>query len=289
MDWEDVRFFVALARHGSLSAAARALGVNHATVSRRVAGLERSLGQTLFERRPDGYRLTEAGERALDRAGAMAEAAEALSRGHSDAQAQGLVRLTAIQSLGEGFLPPHLAEFQRRHPGIDIELISDIRALSLSRFEADLALRLAKPADGEVVAKRLGGLSMGLYGTAEWCERLRHGEPPRFVGFDEASIHVPEGVWLSRQFPQARLAFRAGGYVAQCAAVREGVGIAVLPKFLAEPDLIRLDFLPQPPAREVWLLWRAGTALSSPTRLLAGYLEELFRRSASILAFPAAP
>jgi len=281
MDWEDVRFFLALARHGSLSAAARALGVNHATVSRRVAGLEASLGQTLFERRPDGYRLTEAGEQALAQAGAMAEAAEGLRRGQGHGEAGGLVRLTAIQSLGEGFLPPHLAEFLRAHPAIDLELISDSRSLSLARFEADIALRLGRPSDGELVAKRLISVGMGLYGTSDWRDRLLAGEAPRFIGFDEASAHLPEAVWLTRQFPQGRVTFRAGGYVAQGQAVQLGLGIAVLPHFLAGPDLCRLDFLPQPPSRELWLLRRGDATPTSPARKLAIFLEDLFRHHRS--------
>lgn len=275
MDWEDVRFFLALARHGSLSAAARALSVNHATVSRRVSGLEDSLGEALFERRPTGYLLTQAGQRALAQAAAMAEAAEGLGRGGGEAS--GLVRLTATRSLGDGFLLPHLAEFQHRHPGIDIELISDSRSMSLARFEADLALRLARPQDGEVKAKRLLDLSFGLYGTADWASRLAGGEAPLFVGFDEAGAHIPEAVWLARHFPKARLSFRGNSHLVQRDAARLGMGIAVLPRYLAEPELVRLLLRPEPPARELWMLWRAEAAASSPTRLLASHLTEVFR------------
>jgi len=282
MDWEDVRFFLALARHGSLSAAARALGVNHATVSRRVAGLEDSLGEALFERRPTGYLLTQAGQRALAQAAAMAEAAEGLGRGGGDAS--GLVRLTATRSLGEGFLLPHLAEFQRRHPGIDIELISDSRSMSLARFEADLALRLARPQDGEVKAKRLLDMGFGLYGNADWAKRLDAGEAPLFIGFDEAGAHVPEAVWLARHFPKSRLSFRGNSHLVQRDAARLGLGIAVLPRYLAEPELLRLNLGPEPPARELWMLWRAEVAASSPTRLLASYLDEVFRRQAASFA-----
>lgn len=275
MDWEDVRFFLALARHGSLSAAARALRVNHATVSRRVAGLEQTLGAVLFERRPGGYVLTEAGSRALDRAAAMAEAAEGLRRGGAG-QASGLVRLTATRSLGDGFLLPHLAEFQRRHPGIDVELISDSRAMSLARFEADLALRLSRPADGDVKARRLATLTFGLYAGDDWRRRLAAGETPRFVGFDEAGAHVPEAVWLARHFPRARMAFRANSHLTQRDAVAAGMGVAVLPRFLAEPGLCRWEHPLRPPERELWMLWRPDAAPGSAVGLLADFLRRLF-------------
>ncbi|HVI51175.1 MAG TPA: LysR family transcriptional regulator [Candidatus Sulfotelmatobacter sp.] len=275
MDWEDVRFFLALARHGSLSAAARALRVNHATVSRRVTALEGSLGAVLLERRPTGYVPTEAGNKVLVQAAAMAEAAEGLRRGGGK-EASGLVRLTATRSLGEGFLLPHLAEFQRRHADIDVELISDSRSMSLARFEADLALRLARPADGDVKALRLATLTFGLYANDAWRQRLADGEPPCFVGFDEGNAHIPEAAWLARRFPQARLTFRVSNHLAQRDAVAAGMGIAVLPRFLAEPALRRWDGPDPPPDRELWMLWRPDAAPGSATRLLADFLRTLF-------------
>src|SRR3954452_19170513 len=126
LDWEDIRYFVALARHGSLSATSRALRVNHATVSRRVTSLEAKLGRSLFDRRADGYALTAGGKAVLDEAQAMEEAAlSVLRRLDTGTELSGLVRLTAARVLAEGFLVERLGELHRRYTALDIELISD--------------------------------------------------------------------------------------------------------------------------------------------------------------------
>ncbi|WP_271618211.1 LysR family transcriptional regulator [Bradyrhizobium sp. CCBAU 51745] len=133
LDWEDVRVFLALARHGSLSAAARALSINHATVARRVQSFERSLGERLVERRLDGYVLTPAGARLLGPANDMETAAANLSRQRKEHQPAGLVRVNAPPSLSQHFLASRLADLCRSYPGIDIDLATDFRTVSLER------------------------------------------------------------------------------------------------------------------------------------------------------------
>src|SRR5207248_2018355 len=142
LDWEDVRYFVALARYGTLSATARALRVNHATVARRVTGLETRLGRALFERRADGYALTAEGKAVLEEASAMDEAAlSVLGRLDAGTELSGLVRLTVGRVLAERFLIDRLRTFHERYPAIDLEVIGGSRVLSLARREADVALR----------------------------------------------------------------------------------------------------------------------------------------------------
>src|SRR5215469_750014 len=153
IDWEDVRFFAALARHGSLSAAARALTVNHATVARRLAALEQSLGTRLFKRRPTGYELTPAGRNALDSADAMEGAAAALARLEPAASLTGLVRITATPSLAGGFLIPRLAALRELHPALDMEILAEPRPVSLQRHQSDIALRLGRPERGELLGQ----------------------------------------------------------------------------------------------------------------------------------------
>jgi molybdate transport repressor ModE-like protein len=279
-DWEDVRFFAALARHGSLSAAARALAVNHATVARRVAGLERTLGAKLIERRPSGYQLTVAGRDALASAGAMEAAAQSLPRAGRAEPIGGLIRITATPSLSDAFLIPRLAAFRERHPAIDIELIIDRRVVSLSRREADLALRLSRPDDGDLIARRIAGLGFGFYANADWQARLAAGADPAFVGFDESSAHLPEALWLARHFPDRRLVLRANSQTSQAGAARAGYGVALLPHFLgrADPALRRVFLAETPPPREIWLLTRREAASTPPIRLARDFLVELFRR-----------
>lgn len=287
LDWEDVRFFTALARLGSLSATARALGVNHATVARRIGGLEAALGAALFERRPGGYVLTDRGRAALEAASAMEGAAQALAGAGPSQALAGLVRLTTTPGLADGFLIPRLGALGRRYPGLDMEIIADRRLVSLPRHEADIALRLGRPDEGELLARRVATLGFGLYATPAWRERLAAGAAPVFVGFDETSAHLPEALWLGRRFPRARLALRSNSQLSQAAAARADCGIAVLPHVLAG-DLVALDLAEPPPARELWLLTRPDIAAVPRIRAAADFIADLVRRERRLFEGPAA-
>lgn len=250
LDWEDLRVFVALARAGSLSAAARALKVSHATVGRRIAALEETLGRTLFDRRADGYALTAEGEAVLELASGMDERALAiLRRAGREAGLTGTVRLTATETLAESILIPCLAEFHRRHPGIDLEVLTDPRSLSLARREADVAVRLARPKAGELFTRRLASLGYGVYVAPG-------GDTSAWVGFDDSYAHLPEAQWLARHAAGERVVLRANTLLAQVSAVRAGFGKALLPRWYAEQEggLVPLPSPAPPPVREAWLV-----------------------------------
>ncbi len=280
IDWEDVRFFAALARHGSLSATARVLTVNHATVARRLAALEQTLGTKLFKRRPSGYELTTAGRSALEAADAMEGAATALSRLEPDKTLTGLVRLTATPSLAETFLIPRLAGLQQQHPMLDLEVSAERRAISLQRHQSDIALRLFRPAHGELIVRHVANLVYRFYATLAWRDRLREGSAPCFVGFDEAGSQFPDASWLARRFGNARLTLRCNDYIGQIAAARAGYGIAILPHFLAagDPALVEVRLSETPPSRELWLLTRRDVQKTPRVRVVADFLFDLIRR-----------
>jgi len=281
LDWEDLRVFLALARHGSLSAAARALGVTHATVARRVSGLEALLGEPLFERRPTGYRLTPSGHEVLERAAGMEALAAGVIARPTSPQLRGSLRITATASLAEGYLLPRLLEFQRLHPAIDIALVADSRVLSLARHEVDLALRYAEqPEDSELLSRKLVELGSGFYASAAWAERLRAGEPPCFIGFDEANAHLPLARWLERRFPQVRLSFRSNNHLTQAEAARQDAGVALLPRFVAQ-GLQPVLTGEQPPSRFLWLLSRPDLRQTPHLAAAADYLADCFRRDAA--------
>jgi DNA-binding transcriptional LysR family regulator len=285
-DWQDIRVFLALGRYGSLSAAARALSVNHATIARRIASLEATLGEKLVERRLEGYVLTPAGARTLSAASEMETAVQALRRGGSDGSPKGLVRVNAPPALAQGFIIAKLAELPRRHPGLDIDLASDVRAVSLERHVTDIAIRLGRPADGDVIAKPLGLMAYGFYGTPEVCQRIEDGAPPVLIAFDEMNAYVPEAMWLARQYPQARVAFRANNQVAQATAARSGVGLALLPHYIGRREAAlrpcRLDAVP--PAREMWLLTRPQDRKNLPVRTVVDYLVQVFSGEHALFA-----
>jgi DNA-binding transcriptional LysR family regulator len=287
LDWEDVRYFVALTRHGSLSATARGLRVTHATVARRLTSLESKLGRALFERRPKGYVLTAEGKAVLDEASAMEEAAlSVLRRLDTGSELTGLVRFTAARVLAEGFIIDRLGGFHELYPAIDIELIGDARVISLAKREADIALRLGSSKDSELVARRLGKVAFGLYVAPAYRAKLEAGEPPAFIGYDEDSDFIFEAAWLSRNFSDKRFAFRANGQISQAAAARAGYGIALLPRYLAGHDsgLVQISFGEPLPDRDVWLLLRRDLRAVPRIRAVADYFIELFQRERHLLS-----
>lgn len=278
-DWQDLRVFLALARHGSLSAAARRLSVNHATIARRLHALEAALGEKLVERRPDGYVLTPAGTRTLAAAGDMETAVQTLGQSGTGDTPRSLVRVNAPPSLSQGFLTGRLAAMTTRHPELDIDLAADLRTVSLERHETDIAVRLGRPQDGGFLARHLVTMGYGFYGTAKLCRRIEAGGDPVFVGFDEMNSHLPEAVWQARHFPRARVSFRAGSQFAQAVAARADAGLALLPHFIGRADkrlgLCRLTPVLAP--REIWLLTRRQDRKERSIAMVVDGLTAMFR------------
>lgn len=286
VDWQDVRVFLALGRYRSLSAAARALQVNHATIARRIQSLEDSMGEKLVERRPDGYLLTAGGERALQAATGMEAAAQLLTRADraDDEDVRGVVRINASPALAHAFLTAQLARVTSAHPGLDIDLATDLRSISLDRRKADIAVRIGKPNDGDLIAQSVGKLAFGFYGTNARCDEVEKGMPPVFVSFDEQNSDMPEGIWLAQQFPRARVAFRAENQVLQAAAARAGAGIALLPHYIGRQaqGLRPCALTPLPPAREVFLLIRGQDRNARPIRTVMRHLVDAFKENRAL-------
>jgi DNA-binding transcriptional LysR family regulator len=281
LDWEDVRYFVALARHGTLSATARRLRVNHATVARRIASLESLLGRELFDRRANGYVLTSEGKAVLNEASAMDEAAlSVLRRANAGTELSGLVRLAAGRVLAERFLIDRLHAFHERYPAIDLEVIGGSRAVSLAKRDVDMALRYGSPKDSELVARRVARITFGLYASPAYRDKLRGGQAPAFIGFDDNSGFIPEASWLARQFGNRRFSFRTSSQTTQAAAARAGYGVALLPKYIVanEPDLVQVPMGAHLPERDVWLLIRRDLTKVPRVKAVADYLVEVFRR-----------
>ena len=277
-DWQDIRIFLALGRYGSLSAAARALSVNHSTILRRVRSLEATLGVKLVERRPESYALTPAGTRTLAVASEMEATAQRLGRGEDDSTPRGLVRVNAPPALSQSFLIPRLAALATRYPGLDIDLASAMRAVSLERHVTDIAVRLDRPTDGDFIAKRIGQIAYGFYGTAAMCDGIESGIEPIFVGFNEEHAYVTEAAWLNRHYAHARIAFRANNHAGQAEAARAGAGLALLPHYVGRlsPDLRLCRALPAPAAREIWLLTRRQDKKDAAIKTVADHLAHLF-------------
>ena len=283
-DWQDVRTFLAVARHGSLSAAARTLSVNHATISRRLHSLEEALGDKLLERRPAGYVLTPAGTHALEAASDMEQAAQILGRGTMDETPSGLVRINAPPALSNGFLTARLAMLASRYPGLDIDLASNFRSISLDRHEADIAIRFAQPQNGDVISRLLVTVGLGFYGTDEACRSVEAGADPILIGFNEAEAYLSGAAWMARQFPRVRVAFRANDHFAQSIAARSGAGLALLPHYIGRTDpLLRMcDLGSAPPSKDAFMLIRRRDRKNPSIRVVADEIADMFVQAREI-------
>lgn len=258
MEWSDLKIFLAVARAGTLGAAARQLGQTQPTMGRRLRALEQAVGQTLFQRTRDGFVLTAEGEAVLAHAERIEEEAIAFERtlaGQGRAL-EGMLRVSASDWFGARVLTPVLAGFTRAHPGVTVELVTDARLFSLARREADLVVRIRPFDEPEVVQRRLTHVPYALYAAA--------GTPPPVAGdgagsalvtMDTAFEALPDVGWLTRLLPRARIAFRSNNREAQARACAAGAGFAVLPRPLgdAEPGLAAIDLGEAPPGRDVWI------------------------------------
>ena len=258
MDWDNLKFFLALADAGSLSRAAEKLQVDHSTVARRIDALERELGVRLVERLSRAYRLTAEGEQVRDRAKEVEADIADIARFASsvDRSPQRVVRVNGPPTFVAEFLAPRLLSLQRQHPGLRIELVGEAREVSLTRGEADLALRMERPRDKEIVARRLAVVAYGLYGSRDYLARC--GEDDReYLGYDDSLDHLPQQRWLKKLAGDRVLALRANDIGTQLTAVRAGLGLAVLPCMMArkEPDLVSVPTRLPPLTRELWLVF----------------------------------
>ncbi len=276
MDWDHLRFVLAVARAATLAGAARRLGVDQTTVARRLAAAELLLGARLFERVEGTLRPTAAGERAIARAARIEEEVRALGAGidDGDATAAGVVRLTAVPILVNRLLVPALPQLRSAQPRIQLELVAEPRNLSLTRREADMALRLARPErGGSAVTRRLGLLGYAAYGPRGVAAR---GLP--WIGYEEGQRHLPQARWLAAAAqggPPAPLLVNDAETLVR--AVQAGLGRSLLPCCIADGDE-RLERLGPEVAlsREVWVLTHGDLRRHARIQAVIAWLEALF-------------
>ncbi|MEO8387678.1 LysR family transcriptional regulator [Polaromonas sp.] len=277
MQWDDIRHFLALAQQGSLSGAARQLRVEHSTIARRVRSLEDALAVRLFERLPHGWQLTPEGETLVRHAQALEHEALTFTRVALGVGAlQGTVRLAAPPALVSHRLVSGLAPLRQAWPGIDLDILSDTREANLARHEADLALRLSRPTAPGLAVRALGEVDFGLYATPEVA--AMSADTWQFLGYDDDLREAPQQQWLEKIAKGRRFALRCNDLVALYQATRAGLGVAVLPHFLAveDPALIVLADPPCPVSRTLWLVMHPDVRRSPRVRAVADALIELF-------------
>jgi DNA-binding transcriptional LysR family regulator len=256
-EWSDLPIFLAIAREGTLAAAARRCGQSQPTMGRRLRALEEATGLILFQRTADGFVLTDEGEVMLRHAELMEGEAQAMARELAgSAGLEGLLRVTCSDWFGRIVLAPILAKFTGLHPGVVIETLTDPRVYSLARREADLALRIAGFDEPEVIARRLVTIPYGLYRKVDaWQVDEGDGAGCPLVVMDTGFGGMPDVAWVSEMLPRARIAARSNSREMQARFCALGAGLAVLPKPLgdATPDIEEVNVSSSPPSRETWL------------------------------------
>src|SRR5499433_3981047 len=289
--WDDVRFFLAAAREGSLSGAARVLGVGHVTVGRRLALLEKRLGVKLLNRTPDGFVVTSAGQAILRQSAAMEGAALDLERAAAgrDLLAAGSVRITTTEALAYRIIVPAIASLRKSHPDLHVVVLAGVRSLDIARREADLAVRFARPTASEVVFRSLGKVGFSLYASRRYI--AEHGRPERGKGLGGHQLITFTGApaatspfFLGEAMENARTAMQCDNPLIQMQAAGEGIGIAELACFLGDrSDLVRVWPGEPPLLRPVWLLVHQDLRGSTRVKLVSTAIVDAFRRNAKIL------
>lgn len=297
-DWDDLRYFLAVAREGSTIAAAKALGVSQPTVQRRLAALEACIGHSLMEHHPGGYRLTELGRTLVPHAEGVERAVAALRRHLVSAGEAlgGTLRVTCPEGLASRLLAPLIDAFRERHPQLRVDLIMTDRRLDLARGEAEVAVRMHEPGDDSLVARKLADSPWAVYASRSYL--ARHGRPQNVadltrhvvVGFDGDMAASNAGSWLKAAAPGARVAARGNSMLGVLAAVKSGAGLAPLPVLLCvsetglEPVLASIPELDS----RLYLVMHADLRRTARVRAFCDFLVEEFTRLGPLLAGAAA-
>lgn len=276
MDWDDLRHFAAFLAGGSLSAAARQLGVEHATVARRLAALERQLELKLVDRRGRRLVLTPDGERVAAVVERMTDDLQAIERlaGGARSEMTGTVTISAPPAYAAAVIAPKLVPLRRRHPGLSVRILGETRFAALERREADVAIRLSRPEAGDLTATRIGHMRFRLYAHPDYLAATPEIERA-FIASDGPMAHAPQQAALARIAAGSAFGFRADQAEIQLALAAAGGGVAILPDFMVagRSDLVALRPEQPPLLREVWLVVHSDLRAAAPIRAVVECLR----------------
>ena len=291
-NWDDLRIFLAVAKAGQISNAARMLRIDGTTVSRRLRRLERTIGQRLVEQTREGQVLTQHGEELLARVERMAE--EASSFGHSGLGQPGLggqVRLSVSEGFGSWFLAPRLPALVEEHPELTVELVASSGFLSPSKREADIAVMLSRPKAGPLIARKLSDYSLGLYASPDYLQET--GQPQkrsdlaaghRLVSYISDLLYAPELDYLNEVYSNLRATVTSSSINAQLQLISGGAGIGVLPCFMGDREARLNRVLPSfRLTRSFWIVTHKDTHRLEKVRYLSNWLTRQVEQDRRVL------
>lgn len=269
MNWDDLRYFLAVARCGSISGAARQLDVQHSTVSRRMRQLEEKQSARLLERKKSGYELTPAGEILMQSASKMESEVLAVDGAlpGKDANLVGPLRVTAINNMASSILMPMFARFSEMHPQVELHVIVSNTDASLSQREADIAIRLTNSPTDTLIGKRIVTVASTIYGSRSYLERLRQqGTEPKWIGVECCDFHK---TWTKQSCGNRSHNFISDDTLLTLAAIREGLGVSFLPCFMGDQDPKLERYCDPDPANNLGLWVLLHPDLKRTARVLA--------------------
>lgn len=293
MNWDDLKIFLAVARAGQFLGAAKRLGLNHATVARRITALEQAAGSVLFHRQTTGSVLTDAGQRLLsvaERVEAEVNAAKAVVA-PDNAEITGTVRIGAPDGFGVAFLAPRLGALAKQHKGLAVQLVPVPRSFSLSRHEADIAITVERPTEGRLVASKLVDYTLQLYASRDYVSE--HGLPQtaaalaghRLVGYVADLVFDPTLDYATEFSAEWQAPFQISSALGQVAAVRAGAGIGILHTFIgrAHDDLVALPGF-APLRRAYWMVYHQSARPLPQIQTAAQFIRQAVERDRVIFA-----
>ncbi|ROV59099.1 LysR family transcriptional regulator [Vibrio ponticus] len=279
VNWDDTKVFLAITRLGTLSATSKMLGIGIATVSRRLERFEEALGMRLFARDQQGYKLTDEGLALVPLAESLEQAGYALDEvGQSGEQdVSGHVRIATAQGLADHLVIPALTGFMQQNPNLTIEVVTGVATVNLHRRDADIALRMVRPDRGNVTIRRLGKLGFGLYASASYLQSSpgTELENESFVGWAETHQHLPSAQWIESILRGRPCRLMTSNLSAQVSAVCAGMGLGILPHFIAQEaglQCVRSDIGCDQP---IWLATHSDLSHSRRVKVVAEFLTQL--------------
>lgn len=273
MNWDDLRFFLALAKEGTVSGAGRALSVKHTTVARRIAAFEEQLGSRLFDRIPSGYVLTQVGENLISHALGVEELVSAADREvmGMDAELKGSLKLASSYDLFTRLITPNIHQFTNQYPAIDVELISSASLVDLGSRQADIAIRISPAPPENLVGRELTKLGYGVYASEQYL--LNRPKQEQLVLWRH-DLDIPQ--WVSDHFSDGKVVVRVSDVMTMKDLVTSHLGLARMPCYVAdaEPTLRRLDVSLDPSGWGLWILNHADLRATARVRACREFLMD---------------
>jgi DNA-binding transcriptional LysR family regulator len=288
LDWNDLRYFLAVARRGSVTAAASELSVNHSTVSRRLSALEKRLGVRLFDRTAGGYQRTSAGEDMFETAHRVEEEVLGLDRRVSgrDSRLSGTIRFSAPDTLVMHLLIPHIAAFHEAYPDVELQIVASNQLMNLTKREADVVLRVSNAPPENLIGRRLATMPFAIFASKEYLESRDVSDPTtlEWIGFDQDG--APE--WVKKHFPGSQLAVRFDDLPGILRAAQAGMGLAHMPCFLCKDDPNMRKVGPEQTdfSMEMWLLTHEDLRASARIRTFLDFMASALTGERDRLELP---